>query len=129
MLVGKMMFYQFQSQEERRAFSSGQLLEFQYCAPGVDILSLEAISFWKDDSLYLHHDDFAAFDARYGEIIRDGIYHNQKTGPVDPCGLNWFSSSLTAEIVRKLEAAGNAEPLLLEWLKKAQTNGFYILGI
>jgi hypothetical protein len=124
-----MMFYHFQSQEERRASGGGQLLEFRYCASGVDVLSLEAISFWKDDSLYLHHDDFAAFDVQYGEIIRGGTYHNQKTGPVDPCGLNWFSSSLTTEIVRKLEAAGNAEPLLLEWLKNAQANGFYILGI
>ena len=123
------MVYQFRSQEERRASGGGQLLEFQYGVPGADVLSLDAISFWKDDSLYLHHDDFAAFDVQYGKIIRDGIYHNQKTGPVDPCGINWFSSSLTTEIVRKLEAAGNAEPLLLEWLRKAQANGFYILGI
>ena len=123
------MFYQFRSQEERRASGGGQLLEFQYGVPGADVLSLDAISFWKDDSLYLHHDDFAAFDEQYGKIIRDGTYHNQKTGPVDPCGINWFSSSLTTEIVRKLEAAGNAEPLLLEWLRKAQANGFYILGI
>lgn len=64
------MFYQFRSQEERRASGSGQLLEFQYGVPGADVLSLDAISFWKDDSLYLHHDDFAAFDVQYGKIIR-----------------------------------------------------------
>ena len=73
------MVYQFRSQEERRASGGGQLLEFQYGVPGADVLSLDAISFWKDDSLYLHHDDFAAFDVQYGKIIRDGIYHNQKT--------------------------------------------------
>lgn len=123
------MFHKFQNQEERRVAGGGQLLEFQYCAPGADALFLGNFTFWKQDSLYLHHDDFAAFEERYGDIIRGGTYHNRKTGPVDPCGINYFSPDLTADIYQRLEAAGSAEPLLLNWLEKAQANGFYIFGI
>lgn len=130
-----MMFHIFKDQDERSAFGGSQLLEFQYCrmSPGQNVkhyVSVDALEFWKTDSLYLDHDDFGRFTEQYGHIIRGGVYNNLKTGPVDDLGINYFSPEQTEEIVDRLEREIAADPLLLDWLKKARAcNGFYILGI
>lgn len=61
-----MLFHTFHSQEERRKFGGSYFIEFQYCeaAPGTsleEILSVDAIHMWKNDSLYLYGDDDNTF--------------------------------------------------------------------
>lgn len=131
-----MLFRTFSSQEERREFGGTCFIELQYCrlpqGTGIkQIVSVDAIGFWKNDSLYIYGDDENEFVSRYGKIFAGGTYNNLECGPVDTCGINFYSREQTLQI---LEKVNEMKPLdyqtLLGWLEKAKTGiGFYILGL
>jgi len=131
-----MLFHRFASQEERRAFGGGDFLEMQYCKlepdAGIDeITSVDAIEHWQDDSLYLCGDDWNRFCAYYDEIITGGTYHNGKSGPVDLCGINYFTQEQQTRIMERLKREMPPDyEVLLDWLEAGEScSGFYILGL
>ncbi len=131
-----MLFHRFFDQEERRQRFGGDCLEFQHCKlpQGTDIktlLSIDSIKHWQDDSLYLSGDDWNLFIRHYGDIITGGTYANGEQGPLDLCGINYFSPEQMAATIHRLEGEQplDCKPLLL-WLQEdSETNGFYILGL
>lgn len=131
-----MLFRTFHSQEERREFGGSYFIEFQYCSLELgskiqELIAVDAISHWKNDSLYLYGDDDNEFLSGYGDIFTGGIYNNQKSGLVDLCGINYYSQKQTALIKERIKKAKPFEyQTLLGWLEKAENyNGFYILGV
>lgn len=130
-----MLFHKFISQEERRAWGGSDFIELQYCrlARGSElkkIISVDAISAWKTDSLYVFGDDGNLFLSNYCDIFCGGIYNNEKRGVVDICGINYYSPDLTAAIMEQVEQKRPLEyETLLSWLSNVKHyNGFYILG-
>lgn len=130
------MFHTFKSREERRAFGGSAFIEFQFCRikSGADIskiVSASSIDHWLNDSLYIYIDDTENFINEYGEIFDCGVYSNLESGPVDICGINYYSPELTEEIREKIYKAKPADhEVISEWLREAEKyNGFYILGL
>lgn len=131
-----MLFHVFPSQEERRAFGGGDFVEFQYCRlkPGTsmeELLSLEWLDHWEDDSLYVRGDDWGAFYAAYGALITGGTYQNLECGPLDWCGVNYFTPEQRDEFMTRMEAERPPEyETLLEWFRRGpRSSGFYVLGL
>ena len=129
-----MLFHSFSSQEERRALGGGDFAELAYCPLplGTDLKTILSVcSFWSNDSLYICGDDMEDFSAAYGKIITGGRYGNLETGPLDWCGVNWFSPEETGRIIKQVrEKKPKDWEKLLSWLEKgAEYNGFYFLGI
>ncbi len=130
------MFHIFSSQEERRKFGGTCFIEMQYCtlAQGTkleEIVSVDAIENWKDNSLYIHGDDIDKFILHYGEIFTGGIYNNRKSGMIDVYGINYYSQEKTLLILKRIEEMKRVEyQVLLSWLEKSkENNGFYVLGL
>ena len=131
-----MLFHTFGSQEERGRFGGSYFIEIQYCRTALyterqELVAVDAIEPWKDDSLYIYGDDDNAFLSYYGEIFTGGIYNNGKSGAVDLCGINYYSPEQTERIVERVK---RTRPLdhqtLLRWLERADGyNGFYVLGL
>lgn len=131
-----MLFHKFRSQDERRAFGGSSFIEIQYCrlpqgTPVEGIVSVDGISHWKDDSLYVSDDNMEAFYRHYGNILTDGIYNNGERGPMDLCGINFYSREQAAHIMERLQAETPPDyPLLLDWLQAGTRYiGFYLLGL
>lgn len=131
-----MLFHTFSSQKERKQFGGSFFIEIQYCrlARGTSIekiVSVDAISNWRDDSLYIYGNDDNEFLLHYGKIFTDGIYNNRKSGAVDLCGINYYSEELAdlmAETIKEEEPPDYQ--VLLDWLKGVKEhNGFYVLGL
>lgn len=128
------MFHSFNSQTERKKFGSSQFIEIKYCKlkKGTSIKKIVSkIDYWKEDSLYIHIDDFDNFISNYGKIFNSGTYSNLETGLIDETGINYYSLEQTKEIIRIIETQ---KPLdyqtIIYWLNKVQEyNGFYFLGI
>ena len=130
------LFHTFHSQEERKAFGGSYFIEFQYCrlpsnSTIEEIISVDSIHSWGDDSLYVYGDDDNQFSASYDAIFSNGIYSNGKTGIVDLCGINYYSVKETDCILKSLQKEQLPEQdVLISWLKKAKEhNGLYILGL
>ena len=127
-----MLFYIFNSQDERRAFGGSCFIELQYCrhcARSTLKKILNDPNHWRDDSLYV--DNFDLFYSEYARIFDCGIYHDMKSGTLDMFGVNYYPHELLDTVVKRLE---NEKPTeyntLLSWLEKAKEyNGFYILGV
>lgn len=132
-----MLFHRFATPQARRAFGGSDFLEFQYCrcAPGTSlqrIVSVDAVAHWQPDSLYLSGDDLALFTEHYGKIFCGGYYNNGKTGPMDPCGINYYPPQLTRRIMAQIRTAQPPDgQILLDWLSQqaAEDTGFYLLGL
>lgn len=131
-----MLFYTFSSQEERRKLGGSDFIEIQFCRmlrnTAVEfITAVDSIRHWRDDSLYVSGDDTGVFMQAYGGIFDRGIYNNLETGPIDPCGINYYGPGAIDAIVAKLQDIKPADyEKLAEWLNTAkQYNGFYILGV
>ena len=131
-----MIFHSFNSQEERRNYGGSAFIELQYCRLPVqtdikEIVSVESIDNWKNDSLYIYIDDDNMFYQEYSKIFDHGIYNNLMSGTVDMYGINYYAPSLTDSIIERLNAEKPSDhETLIEWLKSSkQYNGFYILGI
>ncbi len=129
------MFRSFASQAERRNFGGSDFIEIQFCRmpQGTEpeiITATDSIHNWQDDSLYVPGDDAEIFLKEYAPIFLCGIYNNLKSGPIDPCGINYYPPGLIDAMITKL---WNTKPedyeVLTEWLNTAKKyNGFYILG-
>ena len=131
-----LLFLTFNSQEERQKFGGSDFIELQYCrlpycSEIKEIVSLNAIKNWKNDSLYIHGDDMDMFYSAYGAIITDGIYNNLEHGPVDLYGINFYSQEQISQIIECIEAEMPPDyQTLLDWLKAGRRYvGFYILGV
>lgn len=99
-----MLFHMFSSQQERRNFGGSDFIELQYCKlpQGLkikEIVSVDKISNWKNDSLYVSGDDMNLFYESYSNIITGGIYNNGKSGGMDLLGINYYSQEQAALIM------------------------------
>ena len=131
-----MLFHSFQSQAERREFGGSDFIEIQYCRlpEGTslrEIVSIDAIKHWKDDSLYISGDDMDLFYQSYGDIITGGVYNNGDRGPMDLFGINFYSREQTNEIIERLaEEKPPGYQILCRCLQAdEQSLGFYVLGV
>ena len=131
-----MLFHSFHSQAERREFGGSDFIEIQYCRfpEGTslrEIVSIDAIKHWKDDSLYISGDDMDLFYQSYGDIITGGVYNNGDRGPMDLFGINFYSREQTNEIIERLAEEKPLEhQILCRWLQAdEQSLGFYVLGV
>ena len=131
-----MLFHSFHSQAERREFGGSDFVEIQYCRfpKGTslrEVVSIDAIKHWKDDSLYIFGDDLDLFYQNYGDIITGGVYNNGERGPMDLCGINFYSREQTSEIMERLaEEKPPEHQILCRWLQAGEQHlGFYLLGV
>lgn len=131
-----MLFHAFSSQEERRAFGGSYWIELQYCrlpqSAGLEqILSVDRIANWAEDSLYVHGDDDNLFLSQYGEILTDGVYPNGQRGIPDLCGINYYSQKQIDRIMTRIRERKPLDfQVLLRWLTNGtEYNGFYVLGL
>lgn len=131
-----MLFHSFHSQAERREFGGSDFIEIQYCRfpEGTslrEIVSIDAIKHWKDDSLYISGDDMDLFYQSYGDIITGGVYNNGDRSPMDLFGINFYSREQTNEIIERLaEEKPPGYQILCRWLQAdEQSLGFYVLGV
>lgn len=131
-----MLFHSFHSQTERREFGGSDFIEIQYCRlpEGTslwEIVSVDSIKDWKDDSLYISGDDMDLFYQSYGDIITGGVYNNGDRGPMDLLGINFYSRERTNEIIKRLAEEKPPEyQILCRWLQADEQNlGFYLLGV
>ena len=131
-----LLFLTFNSQEERQKFGGSDFIELQYCrlSPYMkikEIVSVNAIKHWENDSLYICGDNMDMFYSSYGTIITGGIYSNMERGPVDLFGINFYSQEQTKQIMQRIEVEMPPEyQIFLKWLKEGKEYvGFYILGI
>lgn len=71
------------------------------------------------------------FYQNYGGIITGGVYNNQKSGPMDLCGINFYSRKQAAAIMECLQTETPPEyQTLQKWLQAGeQYIGFYVLGL
>ncbi len=130
------MFLQFESNNERCRFGSSDFLEIQHCkhpagTPVREIVSANAIEHWSLTSLYICGDDMGNFCSEYQDILPNGLYSNLEEGPVDACGINYYSEEKAKAVMEKLQACQpTGFETFLAWLKEnPYRNGFYILGI
>ena len=131
-----LLFHSFHSQAERRKFGGSDFIEIQYCRlpKGTsirEIVSVDAIKDWKDDSLYIFGDDMDLFYQNYGDIITDGVYCNGDHGPMDLCGINFYSKDQATDMLKRLAEEKPPEyQILCRWLQAGeQYLGFYLLGV
>ena len=129
-----MLLLTFPSQEERRKFGGSAFLEIQFCrmpkeTPIKEIVAVENIKSWQNDSLYVH--EIADFISIYGKYFDDGIFKNLKSGSLDVYGINYYYSDFVKRLIERLLNDKPAEyNPFVNWLKQAENyNGFYILGI
>ncbi len=129
-----MLLLTFPSQEERRKFGGSAFLEIQFCrmpkeTPIKEIVAVENIKSWQNDSLYVH--EIADFISIYGKYFDDGIFNNLKSGSLDVYGINYYYSDFVKRLIERLLNDKPAEyNQFVNWLKQAEKyNGFYILGI
>jgi len=130
------LFYVFNSQEERRKFGGSAFIEILFCKMPFDskikkVISFKNIKCWQDDSLYIYADDIDTFFSEYSSIFACGTYNNLERGMVDMFGVNYYKSELIDNIAAMILEKQPADyEILIEWLYKAKNyNGFYILGI
>lgn len=131
-----MRFYTFSSQTERRELGGSYFIELQYAALPPEaglpaLVSLDAYTHWRDDSLYVYGDDDNAFCAGYGSLFTGGAYANGRRGPVDLVGVNYYDPALTDRIRRALRERPLPDgETLLRWLESPRAaRGFYVLGL
>jgi len=130
------IFHRFSSKEERRAYGGSAFIELQFCnlPSGTrikKIVSVRAITHWKDDSLYIHVDDIDLFYQNYSPVFNCGTYNNLRTGPVDLYGINYYAPEQIEFLLgRILDKKPSDYEVLVDWLTKARAfNGFYVLGV
>lgn len=126
-----MLFYTFESQDQRRAAGGSAFIEIQFCRHpvGTPIGELvDRVTHWQNDSLYVA--DGNAFYREYGSIFTGGVYGNREKGVVDLWGINYYEPALTDLILERLREQTPEDYAALEaWLNRAKGyNGFYVLG-
>lgn len=131
-----MLFHMFGSQEERRNSGGSDFIEIQYCrlpqgSKAEEAVSVDKVSHWQNDSLYVSGDDMNLFYESYSSIITGGVYNNGKSGEMDLLGINYYSQEQAALIMKRIEDEKPPEyEILLRWLKSGiNYTGFYVLGL
>lgn len=126
----------FGSPEERRNFGGSCFIEIQYCKLPEStklekIISVNAVSHWKNDSLYVSGDDMNLFYKQYKDIITGGVYNNGESGAMDLYGINFYSREKADFIINRIEDEKPQEyEILLRWLKSGtEYIGFYVFGV
>ena len=96
-----------------------------------EIVAVDNINDWQNDSLYIYDDDMNTFYEEYNNIFDCGTYNNLESGKFDPYGINYYKADSIEKIIVKIQKNKPANyTTLLSWLTKAKTyNGFYILGV
>lgn len=127
-----MLFYRFQSQEDRRAFGGSAFIELQFCklpenTPIKKIV--DTVKHWENDSLYIENDNF--FYTEYSRFFDCGTYQNLERGTMDLYGINYYTPQQVHEIRQRIDSEKPTEYyILLKWMQKSETyNGMYILGL
>ena len=130
-----MLFHTFKTREERRSCGSS-FIEIQLCdlperARIKELVSVDNIRCGRDDSLYVHEEDYEAFFREYSRIFDCGTYNNLEIGVMDLCGINYYAPKLIDSIAEKLRREKPQDyEVLAAWLARAKEhNGFYILGL
>lgn len=123
------LFYTFNSQEERRNYGGSAFIEMQFCKLPVGtsiekIVYVKNINHWKNDSLYINNE--STFYLEYSNVFNCGTYNNLKCGTVDIYGINYYAPFLTDSIIEKLYKNKLTDyEILMEWLIKSKAyNGF-----
>lgn len=133
-----MLFHTFNSREERREYGGSCFVEIQFCdmpfqTAAKELVAVENIQNWKNDSLYVYMDgdDGDAFCQEYCRIFDYGIYNNLKTEVFNLFGINYYAPAMIDLIIEKLrEVKPTDYEVLLSWLIRAKAhNGFYVLGV
>ena len=131
-----MLFHLFQSQSERRNFGGSDFIEIQYCrmpqeSTICEIVNLDHIEHWKNDSLYVYGDDTDIFYQNYESILTGGIYNNLESGPVDLFGINFYSHEQVPLILERIKTERPKDyKIFQDWLGEGkQYIGFYVLGV
>ena len=131
-----MLFHTFSSQDERRNFGGSDFIEIQHCrlpqqSELETIVSVDAVSHWQNDSLYISGDDMDAFYEHYGSIITGGTYNNGECGPMDLFGINFYSREQASMIAERLKTETPQDyQILLKWMQSGVNYiGFYVLGV
>ena len=131
-----MLFHTFNSQQERRVYGGSAFIEIQFCKCPIgtavkELVAVDSINNWQNDSLYVYIDDDNTFYREYSSIFDCGIYNNLKSGTVDLYGINYYPPSLTDILIEKIHKDTPIDhQVMIEWLNKAKKyNGFYILGL
>lgn len=121
---------------EMKNYNSTAFLEIQYCKLKISksikkYVSVRNMKYGLIDSLYIYHSDIEKFFDEYGEIFKNGIYNNLKTGSIDPYGINYFQKNQINDFINyMLESKPTDYKIMIKWLKEAlQYNGFYILSL
>lgn len=129
-----MLFYKFNTQDERRLFGGSMFVEIQFCKlpPSTQIrkiVKVNSIKHWQNDSLYIN--DIETFAREYSQIFNCGVYNNLKKGIVNLYGINYYEPSLIDSIIADLQIYKPLDyEILIKWLTKSKDyNGFYILGV
>ena len=125
-----MLFYRFDSQEERRRVGGSCFLELQNLSAGAPPQEQPAdIRHWQDDSLYAADEN--EFYRLYGAIFTGGRYPNGESGAVDICGINYYDEAARQRILTRLSAEQPPEyEILAAWLRQGEGgSGFVLLGI
>ncbi len=111
-------------------------IEIQYCNLSVSKsikkrVAVRNMKYRLLDSLYIHSSDIEKFNNEYREIFVNGTYSNQKTGFIDPYGINYYQNNQINDFINyMLESKPTDYKIIIKWLKEALLhNGFYILGI
>ena len=131
-----MLFHIFNSQETRKKYGGSAFIEMQFCKlPAgttiTNIVAIDRIQHWRNDSLYIYIDNDSIFYQEYSRIFDCGIYNNLKSGVVDTYGINYYAPKHIDPIIEKIHKEKPMDyEIMVDWLNSAKEyNGFYILGI
>ena len=129
-----MIFFVFNSQEERREYGESAFVEMQFCRLPhdtrlSDIVAVDKIKHWMSDSLYIPDEN--EFYTKYSHIFDCGTYNNLESGIMDLYGINYYAPTQIDSLIDKVRELKPIDySVLIDWLERAkQYNGFYILGI
>lgn len=125
-----MLFYRFDSQEERRRVGGSCFLELQNLPAGAPPEEQPAdLCRWQSNSLYAADEN--EFYRLYGAIFTGGRYPNGESGAVDLCGVNYYDEAARQRILTRLTLERPPEyEVLAAWLRQGEGgSGFVLLGI
>ena len=109
----------------RTAALSGETGDTAFCDPFDGRLLENRLS------LYVYLDDSEIFYEAYASVFGNGIYQNEKEGPLDVCGLNYYPADRKKVMIEALQEKKPTDcERLTEWLTSGESSfGFYLLGL
>lgn len=101
------MSIMFKNIEERTKYSNISFIEIQFCKMS-DSKSIKKkvavgnMKYHSFDSLYIHYADMDKFLSEYREVFINGSYNNQKTGYIDPYGINYYQKEQIYNFIKSI---------------------------